>query len=169
MTGGILFWARPGTIRLRPWKWVPLTNGDRRTWSDIGVYLALLVSLAVALLQPGVHSGSLSKAVPANISGLVDPSLLVAADCPAGAQRAAGQDHLPGRSRRAVPAALVIFAVLPNFTNMIVAFKLVIVTVWVGAGFSKFGRHFSNVVPPMVSNRPPRPVGRPGALPRLPP
>jgi hypothetical protein len=31
MTGGILFWARPGTIRLRPWKWVPLTSGDRRT------------------------------------------------------------------------------------------------------------------------------------------
>ena len=25
MTGGILFWARPGTIRLRPWKWVPFT------------------------------------------------------------------------------------------------------------------------------------------------
>ena len=31
MTGGILFWARPGTIRLRPWKWVPFTQGDRRT------------------------------------------------------------------------------------------------------------------------------------------
>ena len=24
MTGGILFWARTGTIRLRPWKRVPL-------------------------------------------------------------------------------------------------------------------------------------------------
>ena len=39
MTGGILFWARPGTIRLRPWKWVPFTNGDRRTWFDIAMYL----------------------------------------------------------------------------------------------------------------------------------
>ena len=35
MTGGILFWARPGTIRLRPWKWVPFTAGDRRTWFDV--------------------------------------------------------------------------------------------------------------------------------------
>ena len=35
MTGGILFWARPGTIRLRPWKWVPFTGGDRRTWFDV--------------------------------------------------------------------------------------------------------------------------------------
>ena len=31
MTGGIRFWARTGTIRLRPWKRVPLTAGDRRT------------------------------------------------------------------------------------------------------------------------------------------
>src|ERR1700754_698674 len=78
MTGGILFWARPGTIRLRPWKWMPFTNGDRRTWFDIALYLALLVSLAVPLLTPGVHSDSLSKAVPDNISGLVNPGLLVA-------------------------------------------------------------------------------------------
>lgn len=34
MTGGILFWARPGTIRLLPWKWGPGTAGDRRTWFD---------------------------------------------------------------------------------------------------------------------------------------
>ena len=78
MTGGILFWMRPRTIRLRPWKWVPFTNGDRRNWFDIGLYLALLVSLVVALLEPGVHSDSLSKALPANISGLVNPAVLVA-------------------------------------------------------------------------------------------
>src|SRR6185436_15022441 len=55
MTGGILFWARPGTIRLRPWKWIPGTNGDRRTWLDIALYLGLLVSLVVGLVMPGVH------------------------------------------------------------------------------------------------------------------
>ena len=61
MTGGVLFWARPGTIRLRPWKWVPFTAGDRRTWFDVGLYVALLISVAVPLLSPGVHSGSLSR------------------------------------------------------------------------------------------------------------
>jgi len=35
MTGGYRFWARPNTIRLRPWKPVPFTNGDRRTWFDV--------------------------------------------------------------------------------------------------------------------------------------
>ena len=50
MTGGILFWARPGTIRLRPWKWVPLTSGDRRTWFDVGLYIVLMISVAIPLV-----------------------------------------------------------------------------------------------------------------------
>src|SRR6202045_4758969 len=154
MTGGILFWIRPGTIRLRPWRWVPFTSGDRRSWFDVGLYLALLVSLAVALLERGVHSDALSKALPANISGLVNPALLVAPIVLLvliGLRdktiflAAHGEQYLP---------VMVIFAVLPysNFTNVIVALKMVIVLVWVGAGFSKFGQHFSNVIPPMVSN-----------------
>ncbi|HZE16821.1 MAG TPA: DUF3556 domain-containing protein [Mycobacterium sp.] len=153
MTGGIYFWARPGTIRLRPWKWVPFTDGDRRTWWDVALYLALLVSLAVALLSPGVHSDSLSKAVPENTSGLVNPALLVA---PIALLVAAGlRDKvvfLAARGEQYLPA-LIFFAVLP-FVDMIIALKMLIVVVWVGAGFSKLGKHFSNVVPPMVSNSP---------------
>ena len=57
---------------------------------------------------------------------------------------ARGEQYLP---------ALVFFAVLP-FVDMIIALKLLIVVVWVGAGVSKFGLHFSNVIPPMVSNSP---------------
>jgi Transmembrane protein of unknown function (DUF3556) len=151
MTGGILFWARPGTIRLRPWKWVPFTSGDRRTWFDIALYFALLVSLAVPLLLPGVHSDSLSKAVPGNTSGLVNPALLIA---PIALLVLVGlRDKtifLAARGEQYLPV-LVIFAVLP-FVNMIIALKIVIVVVWVGAGWSKFGKHFSNVIPPMVSN-----------------
>ena len=62
MTGGILFWARPGTIRLRPWRWVPFTAGNRRTWFDVALYVALIVSVVVPLVLPGVHSDSLSAA-----------------------------------------------------------------------------------------------------------
>ncbi|MDT5047518.1 MAG: hypothetical protein QOG75_3392 [Mycobacterium sp.] len=150
-TGGILFWIRPGTIRLRPWKWMPFTNGDRRNWFDIGLYVALLVSLTVALLERGVHSDSLSKVLPANISGLVNPALLVA---PMVLLVLIGlRDKtifLAARGEQYFPA-LFFFAVLP-FTDMIIALKMLIVLVWVGAGFSKFGKHFSNVIPPMVSN-----------------
>src|SRR5690606_2328886 len=57
MTGGILFWARPGTIRLRPWAWMPGTNGNRRTVFDVVLYVGLLLSLAAALLLPGNAEG----------------------------------------------------------------------------------------------------------------
>ena len=153
MTGGILFWARTGTIRLRPWRRVPFTAGDRRTPADVALYLALLVSVAVPLALPGVHSASLSAAVPGNTSGLVRPALIIGVIVLLVAcglrdkiifLAARGEQYLP---------ALIFFAVLP-FTDMIIALKLLIVAVWIGAGFSKLGKHFANVVPPMVSNSP---------------
>lgn len=153
MTGGIRFWARPGTIRLRPWRWVPGTNGDRRTWLDVTLYLALLASLVVALVSPGAHSDSLASAAPSITSGLVAPVLLIA---PIALLVLVGlRDKtifLAARGEQYLPA-LVFFAALP-FVDMIVALKMLIVVVWVGAGFSKLSRHFSNVVPPMVSNSP---------------
>src|SRR3954466_2831663 len=75
MTGGILFWARPGTIRLRPWKWVPLTGGDRRTWFDVGLYIVLMISVAVPLFSPGVQRDSLSVAMPGNSPAPTNPGL----------------------------------------------------------------------------------------------
>jgi uncharacterized membrane protein YkgB len=156
MTGGILFWARPGTIRLRPWKWMPFTTGDRRTWFDVALYVALLISVVVPLLSPGVHSDSLSRVMPENTSGLVSPALLIA---PIALLVAMGlRDKtvfLGARGEQYLPV-LVLFTVLP-FVDMIIALKLLIVVVWVGAGVSKFGKHFANVIPPMVSNSPSMP------------
>ena len=153
MTGGILFWARPGTIRLRPWKWVPLTGGDRRTWFDVGLYIVLMISVAVPLFSPGVHSDSLSAAMPGNTSGLVNPALLIA---PIALLVIMGlRDKivfLAARGEQYLPA-LIIFAAF-SFVDMIIALKLLIVVVWVGAGVSKLGLHFTNVIPPMVSNSP---------------
>jgi uncharacterized membrane protein YkgB len=153
MTGGILFWARPGTIRLRPWKWVPFTTGDRRTWFDVLLYAALLISVAIPLFAPGVHSDSLSKALPHNTSGLVAPALLIAPIVLLVLMGLRDKTVFLGARGEQYLPALIIFAVLP-FANMIIALKLLIVVVWVGAGVSKFGKHFANVVPPMVSNSP---------------
>ena len=153
MTGGILYWARPGTIRLRPWKWVPFTNGDRRTWFDVVMYLALLMGLAVALLMPGVHSDSLSAAVPSNTSGLVNPALLIAPMVLLVLMGLRDKTIFLGARGEQYLPALFFFTVLP-FVNMIIALKLLIVVVWVGAGFSKFGSHFSPTTATMVSNTP---------------
>ncbi|MEW2120046.1 DUF3556 domain-containing protein [Streptomyces sp. NPDC005474] len=139
MTGGVLFWARPGTIRLRPWKRVPFTDGDRRTVADVVLYVAFLASLLTAVSVPtdGLVRPALLIApiVLYVVCGLRDKTLFLAAR---------GEQYLP---------ALVFFAVLP-LTDMIVAAKLLICVVWIGAGVSKFGLHFTNVVSPMVSNSP---------------
>lgn len=153
MMGGALFWARPGTIRLRPWKWMPLTAGDRRNWFDVALYLALLVSVAVPLLAPGVPSASLSAAVPSNTSGLVDPTLLIAPIVLLILNGLRDKTIFLGARGEQYLPALIFFATLP-FVDMIIACKMLIVIVWVGAGFSKFGKHFANVIPPMVSNSP---------------
>ena len=157
MTGGFRFWARPNTIRLRPWRRVPFTAGDRRTWFDIAVYVALVVTLVVALVSPGIVSGSLAAALPDNTSGLVSPALLVA---PMVLLVLIGlRDKtifLAARGEQYLPA-LFFFATLP-FIDMIIACKLLICLVWLWAGISKFGMHFTSVIPPMVSNSPTMPL-----------
>ena len=150
MTGGIRFWARPGTIRLRPYKWVPFTAGDRRNRFDVALYGALLISVAVPLLAPGVPSTSMSEVLPDNTSGLVNPALLVAPMVLLVLMGLRDKTIFLGARGEQYLPAMFFFTVLP-FVDMIVALKLLIVVVWVGAGVSKFGKHFSNVIPPMVS------------------
>lgn len=145
MTGGVRYWARPDTIRLPPWPdKVPFTRGDRRTVADVVLYLAIVATLVTTLVAPTVtRSGT----------PLVNPALLVVL---IGLLVVMGlRDKvvfLAARSEQYVPA-MVFFAGL-GLIDMIVALKLLIVTVWVGAGVSKLGRHFSRVVPPMISNTP---------------
>jgi hypothetical protein len=145
MTGGVRYWAHPNTIRLPPWPdKVPFTRGDRRTVADVVLYLAIVATLVATLVAPTVtRSGT----------ALVNPALLVVL---IGLLVVMGlRDKvvfLAARSEQYVPA-MVFFAGL-GLVDMIVALKLLIVTVWVGAGVSKLGRHFSRVVPPMISNTP---------------
>src|ERR1700743_2815637 len=52
--GSILYWLRPGTLRLPPWPdRVPLTKGDKRTPFDALLYGALLVILLIAIFADG--------------------------------------------------------------------------------------------------------------------
>ena len=141
-TAGWRHYAQPDTIRLPPWPdKVPFTRGDERTPVDGALYLAVLGSLVVALVAPSADDGLVATGaiVPIIVLlvalGLRDKTLFLAAR---------GEQYLP---------ALIFFAFYP-FVDMIVAAKLLIVIVWCGAAFSKFGRHFANVIPPMVSNTP---------------
>ncbi|ADG79457.1 hypothetical protein TPAU25S_00802 [Tsukamurella paurometabola] len=149
MTGGIRFWARTGTIRLRPYSWVPLTEGNRRTGVDVGLYLGLLTALIVGIALPGGPVGDSPSALLPSWSMVAPIALLILIGLRdktifLGAR---GEQYLP---------AMIMFAVFPllSFATMIVGLKLLIVSIWVGAGLSKIGRHFIMVIPVMVSNSP---------------
>lgn len=153
MTGGFRYWARPDTIRLPPWPAkVPFTAGDRRTVGDVALYLGIVATLVTALVLPSVSSGQLDRLVPGN-AGLVNPTVLFVL---IGLLVVMGlRDKvvfLAARSEQYLPA-IVFFATL-GYVDMIIALKLLIVVVWIGAGVSKMSKHFSRVVSPMVSNTP---------------
>lgn len=154
MTGGALFWARVGTIRRPPWPGkVPLTSGDSRTPIDVALYLGLLVALFYPVVAPG------ADLIGSPYYALLDPTLMIAPVallvlCSLRDKTIA----IASRIEQYLPA-LIIFGIFGavsdgGFVDMVIALKLLIVSVWVGAGVSKFGKHFSNVVPPMVSNSP---------------
>jgi hypothetical protein len=153
MTGGFHNWLKPKTIRLPPWPGkVPGTAGDTRTVVDVVVYAAIIVNLVVAMALPGVSSASIDSVLGDN-AGLVRPEVLysvIALYVVIGLRDKV--IFLAGRSEQYLPA-VVFFTFLP-FVDMILALKLLIVVVWVGAGVSKFGHHFSMVIPPMISNTP---------------
>jgi uncharacterized membrane protein YkgB len=150
MIGGFLYWGRTQTLRVAPWPGkVPFTAGDTRTAWDAGVYWAIVGLLVYLLAIPGDPSGR----TPASEAGLLPAWALlgvVALICLMGLRDSVV--FLAARAEQYLPP-LVIVAVL-SMPDMIIALKILIVAVWLGAGVSKFGRHFTNVVAPMVSNTP---------------
>jgi hypothetical protein len=142
---------RVDTIRQAPWSRVPFTRGDRRTGFDVFLYVAVVATLVTALGLPGVADAGITRlGFEAGRVAPVLAGLLAMLMVTLGLRdkvfflQARGEQYLP---------AVIFFAVFPAL-DMIIALKILIVAVWVGAGFSKFGKHFSMVVSPMVSNTP---------------
>ncbi|GAA3661023.1 DUF3556 domain-containing protein [Nocardioides ginsengisoli] len=164
MLGNIRYWLRPGTIRMAPWgRRVPLTGGDERTVADVLLYVAVLASLVypllvhadpVALVPSGTGPQELIPPlafvpilVTMPLMGLRDKVVFLAAR---------SEQYLPIMLFSATLGAIALRdgASAGDFVDLVVAFKIIICVVWIGAGVSKIGDHFMNVVPPMVSNSP---------------
>jgi hypothetical protein len=148
--GGVLYWTKRDTLRVPPWPdKVPFTAGDSRTTFDVALYGAILANLVLLLLLPG----RASAALPEGSAGLMMSTPLLSY---VGLLSVMGlRDKvvfLASRAEQYVPT-LFFFALL-GFVDLIVAAKIFMVVIWLGAGVSKFGRHFTNVVAPMVSNTP---------------
>ncbi|MCW2855834.1 MAG: rane protein [Marmoricola sp.] len=172
MLGNVRYWIRPGTLRMAPWgRHVPGTGGDERTLLDVGLYLAVLASLVYPLAVHAVRVSHVplgtgpQELVPVHafipilvtmpLMGLRDKVVFLAAR---------SEQYLPIMLFSATLGALVTRhgATSADFVDLVVAFKIIICIVWIGAGTSKLGLHFVNVVPAMVSNQP----GQPGFVKR---
>lgn len=157
--GSILYWLRPGTIRLPPWPTrVPLTKGARRTPVDVALYAALLVVLLVALFSDGTGP---DPALGTEIGVL--PRWQIAAVLALLAVLGLRDKVIFLAARGEVYGALTVTFLFAG-ADMIVAAKVVLLVIWLGAATSKLNKHFPFVVSTMMSNSP---VVRPRFLKRL--
>jgi hypothetical protein len=144
--GGVLYWLRPGTVRLPPWpNRVPFTRGTRRTVVDVSLYAAVLAACMWAIAAPGSAPGldgvgviAPERVIPLLILvpllGLRDKTIFLAAR---------SEHYL-------LTAAVFLFPVVP----MLAGAQLVMLLLWWGAATSKLNRHFPFVVSIMISNAP---------------
>ena len=143
MIGGVLYWLRPGTVRLPPWPdRVPLTRGNTRTILDVGLYGGLLASLVYLLVagETGAGAGHLDPiAVGVALAFLVALGL---------------RDKVPFLAARAEVYGNLMIVFLFPLTNMIIACQLIFIAIWWGAASSKLNHHFPFVVTVMISNTP---------------
>jgi hypothetical protein len=132
--GGCLYFLRPGTTKLPLLPGLPLLGGIRRSWLDVALYLALVLSLLRALIAPAISAEALIPiAVLLPLLGVSDKTIFL---CFRG-------EHYW------TTTLCFLFA-----GNWIAGAKAVQLALWFWAGFSKLNHHFPAVVCVMTSNSP---------------
>ncbi len=139
--GGFLYFARPGTTKLPLFPRLPLFGGDRRTWFDAALYLALVALALRALVAPAPDAATFAP-----IAALV-PLLAL---CDRTAFLALRAEHYW--------VTVVCFAFASGggagAPAWVAGAKAVQLALWFWAGVSKLNHHFPCVVGVMVSNGP---------------
>jgi len=132
--GGFLYFLRPGTTKLALYPRLPVLGGIKRSIVDVLLYAALIASLARALVAP---APGFEEFVPVVV---LLPLLAV---CDRTLFLAARGEHYW--------VTTVCFLFAPTWIG---AAKVVQLSLWFFAGFSKLNRHFPYVVGVMNSNSP---------------
>ncbi len=152
--GSILYWLRPGTIRLPPWpNRVPLTKGTNRTLFEVLLYGALLALLVVALVSDGTGPipelntmiGVLPRWQPVAILSVLAVLGL--------------RDKITFLAARGEVYAPLTLVFLFSGSDIVVGAKLVFIVIWLGAATSKLDKHFPFVISTMLANNPFIPSG----------
>jgi hypothetical protein len=142
LIGGVLYWLRPGTVRLPPWPdKVPLTRGSRRTVLDVALYAAVLGAGVYLLFSNGDPEGV--RLDPAAIAVLLGLIALLGL-----------RDKVPFLASRPEVYGFLLLVSLFPLENLIPGWQFVFFFIWWGAAASKLNRHFPFVIQVMVSNTP---------------
>jgi Transmembrane protein of unknown function (DUF3556) len=149
--GGILYWWQNDTMRVPPYpNHVPFTKGNRRTPWDTGLYKLIVFWLVMMLFL----SGDPVAGMPEGSAGIMPQWALVTYCCLIILMGLRDKIvFLSARSEQYVPTMLC-FGLFGNFVDMVIAAKIFIVVIWMGAGFSKLQHGFSSTVAIMVQNTP---------------
>ncbi len=132
--GGVLYFARPGTIKLPLLPKLPIIGGDKRGWIDVLSYIALLAFLIMALTAAQITPQMIVPVIIVLIlSGVLDKTIFLAA--------------------RSEHFLIALFCFL-FAGEEIAGAKIVWLAIWWGAATSKLTRHFPSVVCVMLSNHP---------------
>lgn len=144
--GGILYWLRPGMVRLPPWPGkVPFTAGNTRTLVDVGLYAGVLAAALYLLLGDGEEAAGTA-------AGRLDPAAIGVL---LGLWAALGlRDKVSFLAGRPEIYGFLLIVFLFPLDNLIVASQFVLFFIWWGAASSKLNRHFPYVVSVMISNTP---------------
>ena len=130
----VAFFLRKGTVRLRPFAWVPLTAGDSRTVVDVLLYAALLGSGVRALFSSPIDGPVIWPIVILGVLlGLRDKTVFLAARA----------EHY-----------LLTTAVFLWPPDGLAGAKAIQLALWMGAATSKLNHHFPSVMKAMLSNHP---------------
>ena len=147
--GGLLYWLRPGTIRLPPWpEKVPLTRGTIRTPLDVALYFGVLAAAGWLLVSPAARTdlgplGPVSMLEPVRLVPLVVLLPLLGL-----------RDKTIFLAARSEHYWVLLLAFFMPFVDLLVAAKLLMVVMWWGAATSKLNRVFPFTVAAMLSNAP---------------
>lgn len=151
MIGGILYWLRPGTVRLPPWPdRVPLTTGTRRGPVDVALYAGVLAAALWLLLSGGEAAGD-STALGA-AAGRIDPVQIAVLLTLLGLLGL--RDKVSFLAARPEVYAFLLIVFMFPLENFVVGSQLVLFFIWWGAASSKLNKHFPFVVSVMISNTP---------------
>jgi hypothetical protein len=145
--GGVLYWLRPGTVRLPPWPdKVPFTKGTTRTPVDVLLYAGVLAAAIFLLAASGVDAGSVGSAgklPPAGIAVLLGLLGLLGL-----------RDKVSFLGARPEIYVTILAVGLFPAQHWIVAWQFCLLFIWWGAASSKLNHHFPFVVSTMMSNAP---------------